>query len=102
MQVPHLARFGLDEEVFKKVLDEEQMLFINQMEIPKGIGLNSLLKENIFSMIVCILNKIPLFIVGKPGSSKSLAMNLVTKSFKGKGSKSPLFKQYPSIFSIMY
>jgi E3 ubiquitin-protein ligase RNF213 len=53
-------------------------------------------------MIVCILNRIPLFIVGKPGSSKSLAMNIVSKSFKGKASKSELFKRFPSIFSLMY
>lgn len=72
------------------------------MEIPRGIGLNSLLKENIFAMIICVLNKIPLFIVGKPGSSKSLAMSLVSKSFKGLGSRSEFFKKFPSIFSLMY
>jgi MoxR-like ATPase len=83
-------------------LDEEQMKYINEMEIPSGIGLNSLLKENIFAMIICILNKIPLFIVGKPGSSKSLAMNLVSKSFKGKCSNKKLFRKFPSIFSMMY
>ena len=78
------------------------MMYINCMEIPKGIGLNSLLKENIFAMIVCIQQKIPLFIVGKPGSSKSLAMNLVTKSFKGRLSNHDIFRNLPAIFSIMY
>jgi len=59
------------------------MKYISEMVIPRGIGVNSLLKENIFAMIVCLINKIPLFIVGKPGSSKSLAISLVQKSFKG-------------------
>ncbi len=53
------------------------------MEIPIGIGKNTALKENVFVIITCIRNKIPLFITGKPGSSKTLAMNLVTKSMKG-------------------
>jgi hypothetical protein len=63
------------------------MMFINSMEIPDGIGINNLLMENVFAMIICILNRIPLFIIGKPGSSKSLSMNLVSKSLKGKCSK---------------
>jgi hypothetical protein len=78
------------------------MRYISEMVIPRGIGLNSMLKENIFAMIVCLINKIPLFIVGKPGSSKSLAISLVQKSFKGQGSKSEFFKKQPSIFSLMY
>ncbi len=72
------------------------------MEIPRGIGLNSMLKENIYAMIICIMNRIPLFIVGKPGSSKSLAMTLISKSFKGQGSSSPFFKLKPAILSLMY
>jgi hypothetical protein len=32
-------------------------------------------------MLTCILNQIPLFVVGKPGSSKSLAMQIIRESF---------------------
>ena len=53
------------------------------MEIPQGIGKNTPLKENVFVIITCIMNNIPLIITGKPGSSKTLAMNLVIKSLKG-------------------
>jgi hypothetical protein len=56
------------------------------MEIPKGIGKNTPLKENIFVIFTCLMNKIPLIITGKPGSSKTLAMNIVTKSMKGDSS----------------
>jgi MoxR-like ATPase len=49
----------------------------------KEIARNFSLKENIFVMYVCILNKIPLFLTGPPGSSKTLSLNLLVKSLKG-------------------
>ncbi len=55
-----------------------------KMDLKKGIGKNYPLKENVFVIITCILNQIPLIITGKPGSSKTLAMNLILKYFKGK------------------
>ena len=39
------------------------------------------LKENIFMMVVCIMNMVPLIVVGKPGSSKTLAMMLIRDAF---------------------
>ena len=71
---------------FQRILEEEYNLYLDNIEIPRGIGRNKPLKENIFVIITCILNNIPLFITGKPGSSKTLALNLVTKSMKGDGS----------------
>lgn len=44
-------------------------------------------------MIVCIQNKVPLFLIGKPGSSKSLAKSMVMNALQGKMSSSGLFKQ---------
>jgi DNA mismatch repair protein MutL len=41
--------------------------------------------ENIFTMLPCIINKIPLFICGKPGCSKSLSIQII---FNAKPSKS--------------
>lgn len=43
------------------------------------------LLENLFMILVSILNKIPIFIIGKPGSSKSLAMELVQSNLNGEG-----------------
>ena len=34
------------------------------------------LTENIYVIVVCILNKIPVFVVGKPGTSKTLALQV--------------------------
>lgn len=37
------------------------------MEVPQGTAKNTALLENVFVILVCILNKIPVFLVGKPG-----------------------------------
>jgi hypothetical protein len=44
------------------------------MKLLPGIAINKALKENIFAVIPCLANKIPIFICGKPGCSKSLAI----------------------------
>ena len=73
----------MNKSSFKNILEEEYNRYLDNIEIPLAIGRNTPLKENVFVIITCILNTIPLFITGKPGSSKTLAMNLVTKSMKG-------------------
>jgi E3 ubiquitin-protein ligase RNF213 len=44
------------------------------MNIEDGIAVNLALKENVFAIIPCVMNKIPILICGKPGSSKSMAI----------------------------
>ena len=41
------------------------------------------LKENLFLMLICILNKIPLIVIGNPGQSKTLALNILIRNMKG-------------------
>jgi len=70
-------------------------MFINEVvntEAHKNIAKNKALKENVFMMIVCIENRIPLFLVGKPGSSKSLSKAMVMSAMKGKRSESIIFR----------
>jgi E3 ubiquitin-protein ligase RNF213 len=55
------------------------------------IAINQALKENIFAIIPCIINKIPIFICGKPGCSKSLAINLIFANLKGSKSSDSYF-----------
>ena len=43
-------------------------------------------------MVIAIELKIPLFLVGKPGSSKSLAKTVVMAAMQGIGSESELFR----------
>ncbi|CAB4416537.1 unnamed protein product [Rhizophagus irregularis] len=49
---------------------------------------------------VCILNRIPLFIVGSPGSSKSLAIRLVHQNLRGSDSNDEYFRTLPQVFFI--
>lgn len=50
--------------------------------LPDDIAENFALKENLFSLFVAIYAQIPIFICGKPGSSKSLAVEIITQTFK--------------------
>jgi E3 ubiquitin-protein ligase RNF213 len=82
---------------FSQILNNELQFYISQISPGDGIALNEALCENIFMILVCILNKIPIFVVGKPGSSKSLAMELLTSNLNGKASESPFFRDLPAI-----
>lgn len=66
------------------------------------IAKNKALKENVFMMIVCIENRIPLFVIGKPGSSKSLAKALVMDSMKGSTSKNELFVTMKNVGIVVH
>ena len=70
-----------------------QSVFLNHVELDKNIARNRALKENVFMMIVCIELRIPLFLVGKPGSSKSLAKAIVAEAMQGANARNDFFKQ---------
>ena len=75
----------------------EQNYIINNFEIPKGIAKNRNLKENLFILFFCVINKIPLITLGKPGRSKTLSFRILQNSMRGHSSKSSFCKQYPKI-----
>ena len=58
-------------------------IFLDEINLPDAIARNQALKENVFMMIMCVELKIPLFIIGKPGSSKSLAKTLISRKMQG-------------------
>ena len=68
----------------------------------KGIALNRALRENLFTIFICITNKIPLIIVGKPGTSKSLSFQIVYNTMKGKNSEHEFFKDKGKIYRYYY
>lgn len=80
-----------------------QEVFVNELDhLPDYIGKNRALCENVFMMIVCIELRIPLFLVGKPGSSKSLAKDVVKTAMRGSESASQLFKALKKVQMISY
>ena len=68
----------------------------------KGIAKNKALLDNLFTLFVCVNSKVPLFIVGKPGCSKSLSVQLLYKSMIGTASNNTLFKSLPQLFINSY
>ena len=67
-------------------------MFLDNVRLEDNIARNQALKENVFMMVVCVELRIPLFLVGKPGSSKSLAKTIVSDAMQGNAAYSELFK----------
>ena len=90
------------EKDFIEMPKREQNYIINNIEMKEGIAKNRALLENIFALFVCVNTKVPLFIVGKPGCSKSLSVQLLFKSMKGETSNNILFKSLPKLIINSY
>jgi len=75
---------------------------ISQINLDKGIAKNRILKENIFLQFIAITSNIPMIIIGKPGSSKSLSYLQLKNSMRGKYSKSPFFSKYPQLITSYF
>ncbi|CAG9322652.1 unnamed protein product [Blepharisma stoltei] len=89
-------------EKILKIVEEEQNDYLARMEITKGTALNQALRENIFAVIPCIINKIPIFICGKPGCSKSLSIQLIFANLRGEKSTDPYFKMLPELTLVPF
>ncbi len=76
---------------FREVFDGILNYFIRKVKLPNGIARTVALKENMLAIIVCVVNHIPIIIVGAPGSSKTLSFNQVMANLKGQESKERLF-----------
>jgi len=74
-----------------------QIMFLKQMKLGPNIASNAALRENVFMMVVCIELRIPLFLVGKPGSSKSLAKSIIADSMQGHTSHSKFLKELKQV-----
>ncbi|MGH0136482.1 UNVERIFIED_CONTAM: hypothetical protein FKN15_010117 [Acipenser sinensis] len=88
-----------------KVLQEislMQDLLLSGVPLGKTIARNNALKENVFMMVICIELRIPLFLVGKPGSSKSLAKTLVADAMQGQAAHSDLYKELKQIHLVSF
>ena len=70
---------------------------MEEVELEPNIARNQALKENVFMMAVCIELRIPLFLVGKPGSSKSLAKTIIADAMQGKQARSELFQTFKQV-----
>ena len=72
-------------------------MLLENMVLGPNIARNAALRENVFMMTIAIELRIPLFIVGKPGSSKSLAKSIVADSMRGRASENDLMKKFKEV-----
>ena len=79
-------------ETFMTALKMELNWMIDEMELPSDIAKTEALKENIFCTVVCTMTRIPLIIVGQPGSSKTLSFKIVTSNLLGESSPKSTFR----------
>lgn len=79
-----------------------QDLLLSGVPMGDTIARNGALKENVFMMVLCIELRIPLFLVGKPGSSKSLSKTLVADAMKGQAAHSDLYKKLKQIHLVSF
>ena len=77
-------------------------MLLDGMLLGPNIARNSALRENVFMMVICIELRIPLFLVGKPGSSKSLAKSIVSSSMQGKASQHPLLRHFKQVLITVH
>ncbi len=80
---------------YSTILQKE---LINNISFEKGIAPNKILKLNLLITFIGILTKIAVFLVGPPGCSKTLCLNLLKKSMKGINSRAKFWKLYPQLF----
>ena len=87
---------SLPEKIMKEITEK--------MSIEKnaGIALNRALRENLFSIYICITNTIPLIIIGKPGTSKSLSFQILYNTMKGQYSENRYFKDKGKLYRYYY
>jgi len=87
---------------FLEILDSAMDSVIAGSEIPNGIAITRGLKENIFVTLVCSMSTTPLLIVGPPGSSKTLSVNVVDANANGTDSLSKFFSKKPRLSLFHY
>ena len=78
---------------FHSILQEELDWLMNNLNIPPGIADTQALRENLYAMVICIVNNIPLIITGPPGTSKTLSFKIVQANMQGDVSPMELFKE---------
>ena len=72
------------------------------LDAKANIAKNLALTENVFMMIICIELRIPLFLVGKPGSSKSLAKTIVIDAMQGESSRNEFFQMLKQVQMLSF
>eukprot|EP00767_Chilomastix_cuspidata_P001602 gnl/Chilomastix_cuspidata/1726.p1 GENE.gnl/Chilomastix_cuspidata/1726~~gnl/Chilomastix_cuspidata/1726.p1 ORF type:complete len:4840 (+),score=1675.61 gnl/Chilomastix_cuspidata/1726:186-14522(+) len=91
------------DDIIRAIFFEEANAYAKHfINLPPGIAMNMSLTENLFFMLVCIFNRLPLFIIGKPGTSKTLSAALISTKLKGKESDNAFLRTLPRVDITTY
>jgi hypothetical protein len=82
---------------FQEIVAGAKRKICKKFALEPGIALNDALMENLYVVVICILNLIPVFVVGKPGSSKTLAMQVIVSNLQGEQSVRPFWRHFPAV-----
>eukprot|EP01012_Entosiphon_sulcatum_P010932 TRINITY_DN16537_c0_g1_i2.p1 TRINITY_DN16537_c0_g1~~TRINITY_DN16537_c0_g1_i2.p1 ORF type:complete len:2556 (+),score=313.91 TRINITY_DN16537_c0_g1_i2:398-7669(+) len=66
-------------------------------EIPKGVALTAALVENVVAILLAVLTKIPVGIIGAPGSSKTLSLHIIRDNLRGHYSPNDFCRNFPAL-----
>jgi len=91
-----------DAEGLQEVLDYAMDVVISNTEIPPGIADTRGLRENVFMTLVCSLSQTPLMIIGPPGSSKTLSVNVVSDNANGEESPNLFYRKFARLSFFHY
>ncbi|XP_030418159.1 E3 ubiquitin-protein ligase RNF213-like isoform X2 [Gopherus evgoodei] len=94
--------FSVPESLLQLEIVLCQEVFLDNLSVPKTTARNDALRENIFMMVICMDLRVPLFLVGKPGSSKSLSKTIAAEAMQGRMSKTDLFKRCKQIQLVSF
>ena len=86
------------EQLYSEIIDNFCLNF--EKRKLKGIALNRIMKQNLFCLFSCILNKVPIIICGNPGCSKSSSFNIIESHMKKETNE--FFQDFPIINKISY
>jgi hypothetical protein len=86
----------------QEVLEDEMSLYLQNAQVPNGIAFNEALKENFFSIVVCVQTRTPLIINGPPGCSKTLSFKIAQETMRGDKSQSEFFRFFVAIHGDVF
>ncbi len=86
----------------QSVIDDAMDVVVENTDIPQGIAVTRGLKENIFMTLVCSLSQTPLLIIGPPGSSKTLSVNVVSDNANGEDSSREFYRRFARLSIFHY
>ena len=96
------ANVDLSSATILNLLRNKQDFILSHMILSEGIAKNTALRENVFVLMTYILNRIPVFLVGKPGCSKSLSMQLIRNNLRGSDADNVYFHQFPQLYVVSF